>query len=120
MTSSPEPPHAKGDLPDVSWYGTDGETVDWNQTFHSLACLLGTSGLDDPAARHVLIFMHSGGDPQNFRIPRPARGLNWRLAVDTAAASPEDVFAESVGPMLHPGELIRMDHHSMRCYIAAE
>ncbi len=113
-------PHAAGDLPDVSWYGTNGETIHWNETFHSLACLLGTSGLEDPAARHVLIFMHSGGEPQNFKLPRPARGLSWRLAVDTAAPSPEDVFAESVGPMLHSGEVIRMEHHSMRCYIANE
>ncbi len=112
-------PHKPGELADVSWYGVNGEVIDWNQTFHSLTCLLGTSGLDDSAARHVLIFMHSGGAPQDFKIPRPARDLTWRLAVDTTAESPKDVFADGSGPSLLPGELIRMDHHSLRCYIAS-
>lgn len=113
-------PHAPGDLPDVSWYGTNGETVDWNQTFHSLACLLGTSGLDDEAARHVMIFMHSGGEPQDFHMPHTARDLTWKLVIDTAAATPNDIYTDGSGPVFQSHEVIHMNHHSFRCYIATE
>ena len=112
--------HAPGELPDVSWYGSNGEVIDWSHTFHSLACLLGTSGLNDPAARHVLIFMHSGGQPQSFQIPKAARGLSWRLVIDTAAESPNDVFVESRGPVVESNSTLHLEHHSLKCLVASE
>ena len=112
--------HAPGDLPDVSWYGAGGDVIDWSHTFHSLTCLLGTSGLDDPVARHVLIFMHSGGQPQSFQVPKPARHLHWRLAIDTAAEPPEDVYVEARGPFIDSFETIHLEHHSLKCYIATD
>ncbi|WP_231930793.1 glycogen debranching protein GlgX [Botrimarina hoheduenensis] len=111
-------PHGAGELPDVSWYGTNGQVIDWNHTFHSLTCLLGPSGIDDPAARHVLILMHSGGQPQAFQTPIAARKLEWRLVIDTGADSPADAFVESQGPLLDTGMPIRMEHHSLRVYVA--
>lgn len=111
-------PHGPGELADVSWYGVDGAAIDWHQTFHSLSCLLSPSGLDGPAAKHVLIFMHSGGQPQEFRLPEPATGVEWRLAVDTAAESPYDAFAESVGPKIDPHAPVRLEHHALKCFIA--
>ncbi len=110
-------PHKQGDLADVSWYGTDGNTIDWNHTFHSLTCLLSTTGLDDPAARHVLIFMHSGGSPQEYKLPPSAGGIRWRLVIDTGADAPNDAFVECRGPVLDPHEPIQLNHHSLRCYI---
>nr|WP_231993628.1 glycogen debranching protein GlgX [Pseudobythopirellula maris] len=109
-----------GALPDVSWYGTDGETVDWNHTFHSLTCVLGTAGLDDDKARHVMILMHSGGKPQEFHAPKTVRGLTWRLAIDTIAEPPHDVFVDTPGPVLNTSQPIQMDHHTLKCYIASE
>lgn len=112
-------PHRQGDLPDVSWYGVDGAPIDWHHTFHSLTCLLSPTGLDDEEARHVLVLMHSGGQPQDFRAPHNAGHLEWRLVVDTSAESPADAFAESVGPSLDTGAPIPMDHHTLKCFISA-
>ena len=111
-------PHQQGDLADVSWYGVDGKPVDWNQTYHSLVCLLGTSGIDHPAARHVLLFLHSGGRPQDFKFPVEASGFRWRLTVDTAAEPPADVFTDCQGPVSEAKSPIRLDHHSLRCYVS--
>ena len=111
-------PHGHGEQPDVCWYGTDGAQIDWHQTFHSLTCVLSPTGLDDPAARHVLVFMHSGGEPQQFQLPRPAKELEWRLVVDTAAESPHDAFAESLGPTLDTSQPVRLEHHALKCFIA--
>ncbi|MEO1496069.1 MAG: glycogen debranching protein GlgX [Planctomycetota bacterium] len=111
-------PHQPGDLPDVSWYGVGGDRIDWNHTFHSLTCLLGSTGIEDSAARHVLIMMHSGGQPQTFQAPKSARREEWRLVIDTAAESPADIFVETRGPELDADQPISMEHHSMRVYVA--
>ncbi|WP_231934332.1 glycogen debranching protein GlgX [Botrimarina colliarenosi] len=112
-------PHKQGDLPDVAWFGVDGKAIDWHRTFHSLSCVLSPTGLKDEHARHVLVMMHSGGQPQPFRVPKTVTGLNWRLAVDTAGESPNDAFAESVGPKLDTSAQVLLEHHAMRCYIEA-
>lgn len=112
-------PQAHGELPDVSWYGVNGKAIDWHHTFHSLTCLLSPTGLDEDAARHVLILMHSGGQPQEFRVPDAARGLDWRLVVDTAAESPADAFAEAAGPKLNTTSPLRLEHHTLKCFIEA-
>ncbi|MEM9187347.1 MAG: glycogen debranching protein GlgX, partial [Planctomycetota bacterium] len=115
LTGKAEQP---GTLPDVSWYGTDGRTIDWSKTYHSMACIMASTGLTDPAARHVMIFMHAGGQPQSFAVPEPARDLRWRLFIDTAARAPGDIHPEGNGPKLKPNELVDLDHHSLRCYVA--
>ena len=66
---------APGELADAAWYSPDGKPVDWQKTFHSLTCVLGTSGVDDPAARAMLIMLHAGGRPQKFVIPPAAQSI---------------------------------------------
>ena len=105
-------------LPDVSWYGIDGDCVDWNNTYHSLSCLLGTSWLDDPQARHVLIFLHAGSENQQFFVPDPARRFSWRLFIDTAAEPPGDIYRHAVGPRIDASKPMLLPHHSLRCFVA--
>jgi glycogen operon protein len=107
-----------GQLPDVSWYGTDGKPVDWHSVMHSLIAVFGRSGLDDAAARPVMIMLHSGGAPQPFVVPKAAAGLRWRLFVDTAAESPGDIYPGANGPPPPQSGPILMEHHSLRCYVA--
>ncbi|MGI9457481.1 MAG: glycogen debranching protein GlgX [Aeoliella sp.] len=107
-----------GEIPDVSWYGIEGQSIDWEKTCHSLTCLLGTCWLSDPSARPVLIMMHSGGEPQRFQVPEPAKHLNWRLLIDTAADSPGDIYPGAEGPPIAAAKPVLMDHHSLRCYVA--
>jgi glycogen operon protein len=109
---------APGQLPDVSWFCPDGHTVDWSSPQRSLMCVLGTAGLDDPAARYVLLLLHAGGDAQEFVLPTVARRLPWRLLADTAAAAPADVFPDANGPAFPATGRVRMIHHSLRCYVA--
>ena len=115
LTGTASGPHG---LPDVSWYGATGEPVDWQATYHSLVCLFGTSGIDDPAAREVMILMHAGQSPQTFSIPSPAGQLRWRLLLDTEAESPNDIYPEADGPLLKTGSVVTLDHHAMRCFVA--
>jgi glycogen operon protein len=111
-------PHKDGGLPDVSWFGTDGKPVHWEKTFHSLICLLGTGGIEDPLARPVMILLHSGGAPQRFTLPANARAIPWRLFVDTAAESPGDIYPEADGSAFPASGTLLLDHHTLRCYVA--
>jgi glycogen operon protein len=106
-----------GSLPDVSWYAPDGKPIDWNATWPSLTSVFGTSGIDDVAARPVMIMLHAGGHPQSFTVPPAAAGPHWRLLVDTAAEPPEDVYPDDDGPP--PGKQpMLFEPHSLRCYVA--
>lgn len=106
-----------GQLPDVSWYGPDGKPIDWNANGPSLTSVFGTSGIDDAAARPVMIMLHAGREPKSFLVPAAAAGLDWRLLVDTAAEPPGDIYPQADGPP--PGKQpIPLDAHTLRCYVA--
>jgi glycogen operon protein len=46
-----------------------------------------------------------------------AKGLRWRLFIDTAAESPHDIYPELDGPPPVTGALALLDR-SLRCYVA--
>jgi glycogen operon protein len=105
-------------LPDVSWFAPTGEPVDWHATHHSLTCVFGCSGLDEPAARAVMLMMHAGQTTQTFVPPRAARIHRWRLFVDTEADPPHDIYPQADGPLLDTSRATTLDHHTLRCYVA--
>ena len=106
-----------GMLPDVSWYEPNGKPIDWNATGPSLTSVFGTTGIDDPAARPVMMMMHASNDPYAFVVPTAAAAIPWRLFVDTAAEPPNDIYPNAGGPP--PGRApIKFEPHSLRCYVA--
>ena len=115
-------PAGPGLLPDVSWFNAEGGSVDWSGGEHSLVCLFGawpTTGPSSIAARAVLIFTHSGPQPREFVVPPLAQGNPWRLFINTAAESPEDIYPDADGPPPADGKLVLLDH-SLVCYVAAK
>jgi glycogen operon protein len=114
LTGKPARP---GMLPDVSWYGANGKLIEWHANGPSLTSVFGTSGLDNPAARAVMIMLHAGCQPQRFVLPQPASNLTWRQFIDTAAESPNDIFPDANGPVLGK-EPVMLEHHSLHCYVA--
>jgi isoamylase len=105
-----------GMLPDVSWYGPDGKPTDWHSHSPSLTSVFGTSGLDEPIARPVMVMLHAGGHSHRFHVPPAVAGLKWRLFVDTAAEPPGDVYPNADGPP--PGKELLLANHTLRCYVA--
>src|SRR5262249_3091899 len=87
-------PAMPDDLPDVSWFGCDGQPMDWNADDHSLICLLAAwpkIGAKQLVARHLMILCHAGNSPRQFVLPELAGGIQWRLFLNTAADSPHDI-----------------------------
>ena len=115
-------PAEPGLLPDVSWFNAEGGAVDWSGGEHSLVCLFGAwpaTGPSSFAARAVLIFTHSGPEPRQFVVPPLAQGNQWRLFINTAAESPDDIYPDADGPPPADGKLVLLDH-SLVCYVAAK
>jgi isoamylase len=110
--------NGNGDLPDVSWFGADGEAIDWSTTYHSLLCIFGTSGLDDPMAHDIMFLMHAGSHPQEFCIPLQVLKRKWRLLVNTAAPPPGDIHPGANGPRLPNSGKVLLAHHTLVCYVA--
>jgi glycogen operon protein len=54
---------------------------------------------------------------REFMLPAVAKGLPWRLFLDTAAKPPYDIYPEVDGPAPVSGTLA-LTERSMRCYVA--
>ncbi len=111
-------PTENGDLPDVTWFSPNGKPMDWSQSRKSIVCVLGTTGLDDPAARPVMLLLHAGETTQEFVIPAEIRSLPWKQFIDTSAASPADIYPQCDGPALPSKGRLRLVHHTLVCYVA--
>jgi glycogen operon protein len=110
-------------LPDVSWYCPNGGPADWAADTQSLACLLAAvpkrSPLDPPN-HHVLLLCHAGAAPQKFVIPASPRRLPWRLFLNTAARTPQDIYPNLNGPPLPAEGPIELEARSLVCYVARD
>ena len=111
-------PRENGSLPDVSWYRPDGKPMNWESPTQSFTCIFGTAGLDDPAARPIMLLMHAGTDAQDYVLPPNVLALPWRQFVDTAAESPQDIYPTLDGPPLPAGGKLKLKHHTLMCYVA--
>lgn len=108
-------------LPDVSWFNADGLPHDWNPFDHSLISVWGATpslpGTKHPA-RHVMMFIHAGSLPREFKLPQLARREPWRLFLNTAAESPFDVFPELDGPSPPDSGKLIVPARSMLCFVS--
>jgi glycogen operon protein len=116
-------PRRPGGLPDVAWYDPQGTPVDWSRDDRSLVCLLSAAEREAryaPPNHHVLLICHAGLEARPFHLPDVARGLPWRLFVNTAAEPPQDIYPDLDGPEPPSGGVIPLDPRSLVCYVAAD
>ena len=110
-------------IPDVSWYAPAGTPLDWSKgQLAMMAYIAAPSRAQDPesAGRDLLLMFNSTGETREFKMPDVGRGMKWNLFVDTAAASPEDIYPDVDGPMPPSSRLIEMPHHSLKVYVSGE
>ncbi len=115
-------PRRPGTIPDISWFGSLGGHVHWNNGLdRSLVCLLaGIPKCADTGATgyHILIFAHAGTETKEFYFPAVCQNFEWRQFVNTEAAYPEDIYPEYDGPIPNLRVPFKMSPHSLRVYIA--
>lgn len=108
-------------LPDLSWYNSAGKPLDWNQ--HELAMAVHIAApprADDPEGlgRDMMMLINSTGQPITFHLPEQGRGMKWNLFIDTAAASPDDVFPDLDGPAPPSNRQIEVSYKAMKVYVS--
>ena len=119
LSGQPEKP---GEIPDISWFGALGGSVNWNNGMErSLVCLLSGNVLGnslDKVSHHILMFFHGGVEPREFYFPAVCRNFEWRLYLNTEAAPPADIYPDYDGPIAAPCDPLKMIGHSTCIYIA--
>ncbi|MGL4943805.1 MAG: glycogen debranching protein GlgX [Thermoguttaceae bacterium] len=115
-------PRRPGGLPDISWYGAQGGSVAWNYGLErSLTCLISAvppSETQEVSRYHILIMCHAAWEPRDFCFPAVCQQFSWRLFLDTAAPSPNDIFPAADGPAPQLNRPLRFLDHSMRVFVA--
>lgn len=107
-------------LLDVNWYSALGTAVDWGGD-PGLICLLTAAGIEengDESARDVLLLFNASAETRPFIVPPVAKGVQWRLFIDTAAESPDDIYPDYNGPPLPVTGRVSLLDRSLRCYVA--
>lgn len=111
--------NANHPLPDVSWFNADGLPHDWNGFDHSLISVWGASaGSAQHAPRHIMILIHSGTMPREFKLPAMANQTMWRLFVNTAADSPHDIYPDLDGPAPPDSMQLVVPSKTLLCYVS--
>jgi glycogen operon protein len=116
-------PFRPGGLPDVSWFSASGGPMDWLGDGRSLVCLLAAFPREDlysPPNRNVLMLFHCGTDARHFTLPVPARGLPWRLLLNTGAECPNDIYPEFNGPPPPSNGIVTVEARSTVVFVASD
>ncbi len=115
-------PRTPGGLPDISWYGAQGGNVPWNYALdRSLTCLLAAvppTLEHEGSLYHVLMMFHGSWESRDFFFPAVCQNFDWRLFIDTAAASPNDIFPDETGPKPNLKAALKFPPHTLRVYLA--
>jgi len=107
--------------PEVGWFGTRGEPVDWHADQNLLTCLwTSLPANEDPEGRShdVLIMMNATANTHVFMFPQAAQDQRWALFVDTGAKPPGDVFPSLKGPAAPKSGRVILKPRSLRCYLS--
>jgi glycogen operon protein len=97
--------------------------VDWSGESRSLVCLLAAAPPEEsssPANHHVLTLLHAGTEARHFTLPTLARDIAWRLFVNTAAESPDDVYPTLDGPPPASNGVVTLEPRSLLIYVAPD
>jgi glycogen operon protein len=114
-------PAHEGALPDVSWFSSLGVAVDWHGDDLALIAIVTPPGPDDDpqrAGRAVMLLVNGTAAAREFIVPAIAKGVKWRVFVDTAATPPRDVYPELDGPRLPVSHRLNLKPRSLLCFVA--
>jgi len=105
---------------DISWHGLKPDEPEWDTDDGCLAAMInGSIRTDKDEGNNCDFYLafNSSGKEQVFTVPGSPSGREWRRAIDTSAASPDDIYIESRGPEIRE-EQITLSGHSLKVLMA--
>jgi glycogen operon protein len=108
-------PQGEGPNPDIIWHGASPNEPDFSANSHALAFALDGRNhhRGGDADRDLYVAMNAWTEELIFEIPESPTKRPWRLTVQTAANSPEDIYEQDQGPVVQPGDEIKLPAFSM-------
>ena len=109
------------DLPDVSWFTAQRRAGGLVGRFAEPGLPVGggaAGSAASPPNHHVLMLFHAGTEARHFILPPLARGIAWRLFVNTAAESPADIYPALDGPPPPSNDIITVPARSLMVFVA--
>jgi glycogen operon protein len=93
---------------DIGWVGPRGGLPDWaDPQEKQLACLI-----PEDEQHSLYLLFNAGKSGIDFHLPFQHSLARWHLAVDTAKATPHDIFAAGEEPLLEDPLVCRLGSHS--------
>ena len=87
----------------IEWHGVALERPDWGDSSHSLAFTL--RSLRGRFLLHVML--NAYWEPLTFEVPPVAEhSQSWRRCIDTARASPDDIYHWDAAPAVEPSTCV--------------
>ena len=107
-------PRGDGLMPDIIWHGVDPTRPDFTQYSRVLAFTLDGRGHDrgGPPDRDIYVAMNAWTSELSFQIPASPTGRIWRVAVETSAPSPGDIYEPDTGPIVTAGTTVKLSSYS--------
>ncbi|MDZ7641785.1 MAG: glycogen debranching protein GlgX [Desulfurivibrio sp.] len=89
-----------GRQPEISWQALEPGRQDWSAAGRVLAFRLhGQAGCrGQQRDRDFFVMFNAAAQPQTFTLPKPPARRPWRRLIDTAAASPRDIYQDDQAP----------------------
>lgn len=99
---------------EIGWFGPSGGVPDWNGRMNLLGCLINPSrpGTAPVEEAGIAMLFNAGESGVEFRLPGAPKS-RWRLALDTAAQSPNDIFWTGEEPEVSDQSYYRLGSRSL-------
>ena len=109
-------------LPDVSWFNALGNPV--RLAFPRFGLHLPVkpprpNTIQPALAAMPCMLVNPTIESREFILPPVAKGIPWRLFVDTAEASPDDIYPDQDGPQVPKNGRLTLPYRSLCCYVAS-
>ncbi|MEK6775903.1 MAG: glycogen debranching protein GlgX [bacterium] len=90
-------------IPDLSWFGPDGNEPNWNDSLFRTLCfrLDGGEEKSEIGSYQIFIILNADHLSQYIKLPDPAGGKKWRRVMDTSLTEGQD--------FLDPGKEVVID-----------
>ena len=89
---------------EIEWFGPRGSPPDWSNG-NVLGAFIQP---DNPEEARLCLLFNAGTEPVEFHLPPPPPAMCWHVAVDTAAAAPEDIHEAGAEPVLHQRDTVSL------------
>lgn len=104
------------EVPDINWFNLRGRQARWDDNVKTIGFFLSGSPEDtgyktEDSNFYVMLNAHPKG--VHFHVPKDFRDLKWKLSLNTAKESPNDIYESGKEPVVDVRKLIFVEARSM-------